>query len=138
MVDVSPNLAFRHYSTLPAANGSQLNVLGFAVFSLTLSTITNDVEALVAPSFGLDSIPLDNSVTFGAVLDWENQILSFPSAGKSTPAVHRTSHPASRPAHLSTFTSCMKRVFTRGNVALPAPPIRRRRPAQRHRNPRLP
>ena len=29
-------------------------------------------------------------------LDWENQILSFPSAGSSIPAIHRTSYPASR------------------------------------------
>ena len=37
---------------LRAANGSSLNVLGFVVFSLTLGTITHDVEALVVPSLG--------------------------------------------------------------------------------------
>ena len=42
---------------------------------------------------------------FGAVLDWENQVLSFPSTGNSIPAVHRTSHPASRPADPSTASS---------------------------------
>ena len=69
MVDVSPNLAFCYYPTCPAdrrclaaANGSSLNVLGFVVFSLTLGTITHDVEALVVPSLGPDSILLDNSV----------------------------------------------------------------------------
>ena len=36
-----------------AANGSPLNVLGFSIiFSLTLSTIKHDVEALVVPSLG--------------------------------------------------------------------------------------
>ena len=40
---------------LRAANGSSLNVLGFVVFSLTLGTITHDVEALVVPSLGPDS-----------------------------------------------------------------------------------
>ena len=45
---------------LRAANGSPLNVLGFVVFSLTLGTITHDVEALVVPSLGPDSILLDN------------------------------------------------------------------------------
>ena len=64
---------------LRAANGSPVNVLGFVVFSLTLGTIAHDVEALVVPSLGLDSILLENGVmsVFGAVLDWENQILSF-------------------------------------------------------------
>ena len=31
--------------------------------------------------------------------------MSFPSAGKSIPAVHRTSHPASRPADPSTASN---------------------------------
>ena len=90
-----------------AANGSSLNVLGFVVFSLTLGTITHDVEALVVPSLGPDSILLDNSVMsiFGAVLDWENQVSSFSSTGNSIPAVHRTSHPTSRPADPSTASS---------------------------------
>ena len=85
---------------LRAANGSSLNVLGFVVFSLTLGTITHDVEALVVLSLGPDSILLDNSVMsiFGAVLDWENQVSSFPSTGNSIPAVHRTRHPVSSPA----------------------------------------
>ena len=71
---------------LRAVNGSPLNVLGFVVFSLTLSTITRDIEALVVPSSGPDSILLDNSVMsiFGAVLDWENQVLSFSSTGNYT------------------------------------------------------
>ena len=47
---------------LRAANGSSLSVFGFVVFSLTLGTITHDVEALVVSSFGPDSILLDNSV----------------------------------------------------------------------------
>ena len=42
---------------LRAANDSSLNVLGFVVFSLTLGTITHDVEALVVPSLGPDSTP---------------------------------------------------------------------------------
>ena len=69
--------------------------------------ITHDVEALVVPSLGPDSILLDNSdmSIFGAVLDWENQVLSFPSTGNSIPVVHRTSHPASRPADQSTASS---------------------------------
>ena len=72
--------------TLRAANGSPSNVLGFIVFSFTLGTITHDVEALVVPSLGPDSILLDNSVMsiFAAVLDWENQVLSFPSTGNYT------------------------------------------------------
>ena len=92
---------------LRAANGSSLNVLGFVVFSLTLGTITHDVEALVVPLLGPDTILLDNSVMsiFGAVLDWENHVLSFPSTGNSMPAFHRTSHPASRPAESSTASS---------------------------------
>ena len=92
---------------LRAANGSSLNVLGFVVFSLNLGTITHDVEALVVPSLGPDSILLDNSVMsiFGAVLDWKNQVLSFPSTGNSMPAVHRTSHHVSHPADLSTASS---------------------------------
>ena len=71
---------------LQAANGSSLNVLGFVVFSLTLGTITHDVEALVVPSLSPDSIILDNSVMsiFGAVLDWENQVLPFLSTGNYT------------------------------------------------------
>ena len=56
---------------LRAANGSPSNVLGSVVFSLTLGTITHDVEALVVPSLGPDSIILYNSVMsiVGAVLD---------------------------------------------------------------------
>ena len=71
---------------LRAVNGSPLKVLGFVVFSLTLSTITHDIEALVVPSPGPDSILLDNSVMsiFGAVLDWENQVLPFLSTGNYT------------------------------------------------------
>ena len=42
---------------------------------------------------------------FGAVLDWENQILYFPSAGDYIPGVHRTSYPASRPADRSIAVS---------------------------------
>ena len=90
-----------------AANGSPLNVIGFVVFSLPLGTITHYVEALIVPSLGPDSVLLDNGVMtiFGAVLDWENQILCFPSAGDSIPVVHRTSHPTSRPADPSTASS---------------------------------
>ena len=64
---------------LRAANSSCLNVLWFVVFSLTLGTITHYVEAFVVPSLSPDSIFLDNSVLsiFGAVLDRENQVLSF-------------------------------------------------------------
>ena len=92
---------------LRAANSSPLNVLGFVVFSLTLGTITHDVEALVVPSLGPDSILLDNSVMpmFGVVPDRENQVLSFPSTANSIPAVHRTSHPAARPADPFTASS---------------------------------
>ena len=92
---------------LRAANGSPLNVIGFVVFSLPLGTITHYVEALIVPSLGPDSVLLDNGVMtiFGAVLDWENQILCFPSAGDSIPVVHRTSHPTSRPADPSTASS---------------------------------
>jgi len=43
---------------LRAANGSPLDILGFVIFSLTLSTITHEVEALVVPSLGPDSILL--------------------------------------------------------------------------------
>ena len=42
---------------------------------------------------------------FAAVLDWENQVLSFPSTGNSIPAILRTSHPASSPADPSTASS---------------------------------
>ena len=77
------------------------------MFSLTLGTITHDVEALVVPSLGPDSLLLDNSVMsiFGAVFDWENQVMYFPSTGDSIPTVHRTSYPASRPADPSTVSS---------------------------------
>ena len=56
---------------IPPLHGSSLSVFGFVVFSLTLGTITHDVEALVVSSFGPDSILLDNSVMsiFGAVFD---------------------------------------------------------------------
>ena len=56
---------------LRATNGSPFNVSGFLVFSLTLITITNDVEAFVLPSHDSDSLLSDNSVmsTLGAVLD---------------------------------------------------------------------
>ena len=86
---------------LRAANGSPLNIRGFVIFSLTLGTITHDVEALVVPSLGPDSLLLDNNVmsTVGAVLDWENQTLSFVSAGSSVPSTNRTSYPASRRAN---------------------------------------
>ena len=47
---------------LREAIGSPLNVSGFVVFSLTLSTITHDVEALLVPSLGPDSVLLDNNV----------------------------------------------------------------------------
>ena len=64
---------------LRAANGSPSNVLGSVVFSLTLGTITHDVESLVVPSLGPYSILLDNSFisTFGAVLDWETKFCLF-------------------------------------------------------------
>ena len=67
----------------------------------------HDVEALVVPSLGPDSIFIDNSAMsiFGAGLYWENYVLSFPSPGNSIPAVHRTSLPASRPAEMSTASS---------------------------------
>ena len=88
---------------LLAANGSPLDVLGFVFISLTLCTITHDVQALVVPSLGPDSILLDNNAmsNAGAVLDWEHQTMSFASTGKYTPAVHSTSQPASRPANPS-------------------------------------
>ena len=64
---------------LRAANGSPLDILGFVVFTLTLSTITQDVEALALPALGPDSILLDKKVmsNFGAVLDWENQTTRY-------------------------------------------------------------
>ena len=94
MVDVSPSLAFCYYPTgstdrrcLASSEWFVVYVLGFVVFSLTLGTITHDVEALVVPSLGPDSILVDNSSVmsiFGAVPDWENQVLSFPSTGNYT------------------------------------------------------
>ena len=76
---------------LNAANGSPINVLGFIEFSLTLGGATCTITALVVPSLGPDSILLDNQVMseLGAVLDWENQSLSFASTGITIPAVHR-------------------------------------------------
>ena len=115
MVEVTPNLAFCHYPTCPVDRRCLTSSEWFAVeclrvccFSLTLGTITHDVETLVVQSLGPDfSILLDNSVLsiFGAVLDWENQVMSFPSTGDFIPAVHRTSFPASRPADPSTVAS---------------------------------
>ena len=113
MVDVSSSLAFCYYPTGSTDRRCLASSEWFVlecfrvVFSLTLGTITHDVEALVVPSLGPDSVLLDNSVmfSFGAVLDWENQVLSFPSTGNSIPAVHRISHSASRPADPSTASS---------------------------------
>ena len=42
---------------------------------------------------------------FGAVLDWKNQVFSFPSTGDCIPAVRRIGHRASRPADPSTASS---------------------------------
>ena len=69
--------------TLRAANGEPINVLGILDFPLTLSKITRTVTALVVPSLGPDLMLLDNSVMseFGAILDWENETLSFSSTG---------------------------------------------------------
>ena len=82
--------------SLRAANGLPLDVLGFIDFPLTLGGITCTVTALVVPSLGPDSLLLDNHVMaeFGAVLDWDHQILSFSSSGSKIPAVHRTSNRA--------------------------------------------
>ena len=76
---------------LRAANGDPIHVLGFIDFPLTLSRITRTVTALVVPSLGPDLMLLDNSVMsdFGALLDWENETLSFSSSGSTIPAVHR-------------------------------------------------
>ena len=108
MVDVSLNLAFCYYPTCPAERRCLASSEWFVVECLMVCCIfthsRHDVEALVVPSLGPDSILLDNSVTFsfGAVLDWENQVLSLPSTGNSTPAVHRTNHPPSRSTDPST------------------------------------
>ena len=69
--------------TLRAANVEPINVLGFLDFPLTLRKITRTVTALVVPSLGPDLMLLDNSVMseFGAILDWENETLSFSSTG---------------------------------------------------------
>lgn len=76
---------------LSAANGSAINVLGFVDFSLTLGGSTCTVTALVVPSLGPDRILLDNQVMdeLGAVLNWSQETLFFPSTGESIPAVHR-------------------------------------------------
>ena len=82
---------------LRAANGEPINVLGFIDFPLTLGDLTRTVTALVVPSLGPDLILLENSVMsdFGAILDWENQTLSFSSTGSQIPAVHRIHDPLS-------------------------------------------
>ena len=122
MVEVTPNLALCHYPPcsadrrcLASSESFAFKFLGFVVFSVTLTLITHDVEALVVASLSPDSILLDNNVMsiFVAVLDWENQVMSFPSTGDSIPAVHRTSYPASRPADPST-------VFCDSNVSVAA------------------
>ena len=76
---------------LSAANGSAINVLGFVDFSLTLGGSTSTVTALVVPSLGRDRILQDNQVMdeLGAVLNWSQETLFFPSTGESIPAVHR-------------------------------------------------
>ena len=76
---------------LRAANAEPIKVVGFVDFPFTLSEITRTVTALVALSLGPDLMLLDNSVMsdFGAILDWENETLSFSSTGATTPAVHR-------------------------------------------------
>ena len=109
MVDVSPSLAFCYYPTSSTDRRCLASSEWFVVECLRVCCIFTHprVEALVVPSLGPDSILLDNSVMsiLGAVLDWENQVLSFSSTGNSIPAVHRISHPASRPADPSTASS---------------------------------
>ena len=81
MVEVTPNLVFSRYP--------------------------HDVEALVVPSLGPDSILPDYSVMsiFGAVVGWEQQVSPFPSTGDSIPAVHRTSFTVSCPTDPSTVSN---------------------------------
>ena len=47
-----------------ATHPVEQKAVGFGVFSLTLGTITHDVEALVVPFLGLYSVPLDYSAMF--------------------------------------------------------------------------
>lgn len=76
---------------LRTANGGPLNVLGFISFTVKLGDVSRRVEALVVPSLGPDQILLDNDVMsrFGAVLDWNNERLTFESSTTTVPALHR-------------------------------------------------
>ena len=83
MDGVMPKLAFCYYSTCPADRRCLASSEWFAVECLrgcvapfTLDMNSHDVEALVVPSLGLDSMFLGNSVMsiFLDDLGWENQV----------------------------------------------------------------
>lgn len=89
--------------SLRSADGPPLKLKGYARFDLTLGDITLPVEALVLPSLGPDKMLLDNSImgAFGAVLDWQAELLTFKTSQVKIPAQHRktrlpTSHESDR------------------------------------------
>ena len=84
---------------LSSADGSPLKILGPARVQLTLGDITIPVEALVSPSLGPGIMLLYNTImgTFGGVLDWSTEQLSFITSQVTIRASYRrvdcTAHP---------------------------------------------
>ena len=74
-----------------SADGSQLEILRYIRFMLTLGDITLPVEALVLPNLGPDKMLLDNSImgAFGASLNWHTEELSFANYYIKVKATHR-------------------------------------------------
>ena len=107
-----PTLSFAHLEPIPSSSmnlsgpdGSPMQILGFISFTVRLGTISRRVDALVVPCLGPDQILLDNDVMsgFGAVLDWDNEQLTFKSNDTVLPALHRKTS-TDRSPQSSTFT----------------------------------
>ena len=97
MLAVPPNAI-----NLRSADGSQLEILGYIRFNLTLGDITLPVEALVLPYLGPDKMMLDNSIlgAFGASLNWNTEEFSFAKPRIKVKATHRIKH-STHPTHVA-------------------------------------
>ena len=73
-----------------SADGSPLKIVGCVRFTLKLGNKSLPVEALVLPHLGPDVMLLDNSImnSFGAILNWTAECLSFQDSRHTIPAVH--------------------------------------------------
>ena len=87
---------------LRSADGSQLEILGYICFNLTLGDITLPVEALVLRNLGPDKMLLDNSKmgAFGASSNWNTEELSFANSRIKMKATHRINH-STHPTHVA-------------------------------------